>query len=255
MSRPSIRISIPKPCHEQWDDMTATDRGAFCQSCQTEVIDFSTMTDREVVEYLSKNKTGCGRFRNDQLKTNLTIPEVHNGLFKWKALLLGILPFLGAKTLEALPQRKTYSFFQSVGDNKQAIDTAQIKPVPIDSFITFSGKITDEKGEGIIQAGICLLDSDGRSTQTGVLTDIDGNYILAIPKDQRGKSLSIQISSVGYSTQIVKAVRATENRIINAKLEVNTTCFTVGIMINIPRTPAQKIRYWFRHTFSIKHKQ
>lgn len=101
MSRPSIHISITKPCHEQWDTMTATERGAFCQSCQTEVIDFSIMTDREVVEYLSKNKTGCGRFRNDQLNTNLTIPSMEKGLFKWKALLLGFLSFISIKNLVA----------------------------------------------------------------------------------------------------------------------------------------------------------
>ena len=254
MSRPSIHISIPKPCHEQWDSMTATGQGAFCQSCQTEVIDFSTMTDREVVEYLSKNKTGCGRFRNDQLNTKLSIPSVENGMFKWRALLLGILPFFGAKTLEAVPQQKTYSLIQSINYNEQPTDTAQIKPQAIDSFITFSGRITDEKGEGLINARICLLDSADKPTQTGVLTDIDGNYILAIPKDKRGKSLSIQISYIGYSTQILKGISATEKRIINAKLEENTHTMTLGIMIYTPRTPAQKMRYWFRHTFRIRHK-
>ena len=101
MSRPGIHITIPTPCHESWDSMDATERGAFCHSCQKEVIDFSAMTDREVIEYLEKHKTGCGRFRKDQLDTNLTIPKLDNGIFRWRALFLGLVSLISVKNLFA----------------------------------------------------------------------------------------------------------------------------------------------------------
>jgi len=107
MSRTSIHISIPKPCHEGWENMDATERGAFCHSCQKEVIDFSAMTDREVIEYLGKHKTGCGRFREDQVDTRLTLPRLDNGFLKWKALFLGLLPFVSVKAFSLPDQEKT----------------------------------------------------------------------------------------------------------------------------------------------------
>jgi len=151
MSGPSIHISIAKPCHEQWDGMTATERGAFCQSCQTEVIDFSTMTDREVVEYLSKNKTGCGRFRNDQLNTKLSIPSVENGMFKWRALLLGILSFFSLKNVIA-----------------QTTSKAHINQTPLSIKDTSSDKIRDT----IALTEIIVVDTHKRDMTTEMVGNI-----------------------------------------------------------------------------------
>ncbi|MBS1595356.1 MAG: hypothetical protein JST90_13650 [Bacteroidetes bacterium] len=48
-----LHLTIPTPCHERWDDMTATERGAFCHSCSKEVIDFSAMTDSELLSFFA----------------------------------------------------------------------------------------------------------------------------------------------------------------------------------------------------------
>jgi len=60
---------IPTPCHEDWDNMTPRDKGRFCASCSKQVVDFSLMSDQQVLNYF-KNATGnvCGRFANDQLQ-------------------------------------------------------------------------------------------------------------------------------------------------------------------------------------------
>jgi hypothetical protein len=137
MSRPSIYISIPKPCHEGWDNMDMTERGAFCHSCHKEVIDFSAMTDREVVEYLSKHQTGCGRFRTDQLDTKLTIPQVENGVFRWKVLLLSILPFISIRSF-ARPSVAAPIEMCTVLDKKDSISKSKHEPVEL-SEITITG--------------------------------------------------------------------------------------------------------------------
>lgn len=64
-----MRISIPKPCHENWNDMTPEQQGAFCKVCNKVVVDFSAMSDEEVIAYLEQKKEEktCGRFRTSQL--------------------------------------------------------------------------------------------------------------------------------------------------------------------------------------------
>ena len=66
-----LKISIPSPCHENLSLMDKTENGKFCLSCQKEVIDFTKMTDEEIVLYFDKKKSGtaklCGTFRADQV--------------------------------------------------------------------------------------------------------------------------------------------------------------------------------------------
>ena len=43
-------LHIPEPCHEQWDKMSPAQQGRFCQQCSKTVVDFSTMTDQQVLK-------------------------------------------------------------------------------------------------------------------------------------------------------------------------------------------------------------
>ncbi|MEI9944545.1 MAG: T9SS type A sorting domain-containing protein [Chitinophagaceae bacterium] len=72
-----LHLSIPKPCHENWDTMTTIEKGKFCGSCQKQVVDFSSMSDREVAVFFKKKSTGsvCGRFMQDQLDRTIDIPR------------------------------------------------------------------------------------------------------------------------------------------------------------------------------------
>ena len=73
----NFQISIPTPCHERWEEFTPTSTGGFCGSCQKNVIDFSGMSDSQLVAYFrdlpTDNQHICGRFRNDQLQKNYDI--------------------------------------------------------------------------------------------------------------------------------------------------------------------------------------
>ncbi|MES2130946.1 MAG: hypothetical protein V4506_01275 [Bacteroidota bacterium] len=62
-------ISIKKPCHENWEDMTPNQQGAFCGKCVKTVIDFSTKSLEEIKDFFSGNQEQkvCGRFEEDQL--------------------------------------------------------------------------------------------------------------------------------------------------------------------------------------------
>ncbi len=73
-----ISIAIENPCHEDWNRMTPETQGRFCNSCEKIVIDFSEMSDSEILQFFNKPKTEkiCGRFKSEQLiqKTESTTP-------------------------------------------------------------------------------------------------------------------------------------------------------------------------------------
>lgn len=60
------RITIPEPCHEDWDKMIPNDNGRFCESCSKNVVDFTTMLPEEIQHFfiLNQNKSICGRIKN-----------------------------------------------------------------------------------------------------------------------------------------------------------------------------------------------
>ncbi len=72
-----IQLSIPTPCHEDWNKMTPNQQGRFCGSCAKTVVDFSAMTDAQLIGYFEnlKNENVCGRVYPDQLNRDLQKPE------------------------------------------------------------------------------------------------------------------------------------------------------------------------------------
>src|SRR5689334_19624498 len=94
MSNP-IQIRIPEPCHENWHNMTPTEQGRFCGSCQKTVVDFTLMTDNELLNYFSKtSQHTCGRFSGDQLNKDLkptVIKKRYTWAYVWNLILATML--------------------------------------------------------------------------------------------------------------------------------------------------------------------
>jgi hypothetical protein len=80
----TLQLQVPKPCHENWNNMTNQEKGRFCSSCQKMVVDFSLMSDQQIINYFS-NQTGkiCGRLHTNQLNRTLTIPQQRKWSFKY----------------------------------------------------------------------------------------------------------------------------------------------------------------------------
>ena len=72
-----LQLSIPEPCHENWQQMTPTDQGRFCNACAKEVVDLSMMTDTEVLNYFTRltHEKVCGRALPSQLDRTITRPK------------------------------------------------------------------------------------------------------------------------------------------------------------------------------------
>ena len=65
----NCQISIPKPCHEDWNAMNPNNEGKFCNSCSKTVVDFTKMSKEEIHTYFKLKSTGntCGHFYASQL--------------------------------------------------------------------------------------------------------------------------------------------------------------------------------------------
>jgi len=56
-------IGINEPCSENWNTMSPTDKGAFCQKCATQVYDFTNKSNEEIKQTLRLliGQPVCGR--------------------------------------------------------------------------------------------------------------------------------------------------------------------------------------------------
>lgn len=75
-----FKISIPKPCHEDWNAMNPKNDGRFCSSCEKTVVDFTKMEVAEIKEYFSAHREEkvCGQFNTIHITT--PIPRFHQML-------------------------------------------------------------------------------------------------------------------------------------------------------------------------------
>jgi hypothetical protein len=244
MKNHNIHIAIPQPCHEAWENMDATQRGAFCHSCQTQVIDFSAMTDREVIEHLEKYKTACGRFRGDQVNKKLTVAQIKNGFLKWRAVVLSILSLGAVKAvMAALPHRADMSQYDEArrrpadSASKLQPDTSNLKQIQhLDEHINadsieIQGTVLNEMGEKIKGAIIVLMDSMDSKMIVAAKSDSTGKFTLQIDK-QTDKNRTLQLWS-RYGDQ--RSKRTALNRDASQKVTLILDEYTPIMMGKIAR--------------------
>ena len=79
-------LTVPEPCHENWEAMTPEDKGRFCMACQKTVVDFTDKTDRELgLFFKKKTEAVCGRFNTSQLDKVLAVPPQPLPFLKYAA--------------------------------------------------------------------------------------------------------------------------------------------------------------------------
>jgi hypothetical protein len=91
-----LKISIPTPCHEDWNKMIPDETGRHCSSCAKSVVDFTGMSDEEVKHFFlnKKEERVCGRFKQTQLQQ--IVIELPKNIFSiqmplWKKFLAACL--------------------------------------------------------------------------------------------------------------------------------------------------------------------
>ncbi len=205
-----INISIPKPCHENWEAMTAVDKGKFCASCQKKVHDFTKASDREIVNAFRENENLCGRFLNTQLDRDIINSNEKSSV--WLATTAALVSLIGVGTNEAIAQEPVKT---EQTDRRVILG----KPAPPKPQLEVSGIVKDPSGP-LPGASIVI-----KGTSISAETDFDGNFKL---KARAGDVLVINF--IGYETLEYKVID--ENR-INVNLTMSSA--VLGEMV-ITRT-------------------
>ncbi len=164
----SITLSLPQSCAEQWSNFTPTTQGGWCGSCKKEVVDFTNMTDEEVIHYFSKtNSNTCGRFYKNQLKSYDVVPvhPIKPGWAFLRAGMLGMFLALASTSASAFPpvQMITQSNEFNASAWRQALP-------PSATFLT--GTVTTAE-EGTPLAGVNIV---LKGTTVGTITDEHGKF-------------------------------------------------------------------------------
>lgn len=189
-------ISIPTPCHENWDNMTTQEQGRHCAKCNIVVKDFTSMSNEEILNYLQKN-TGhvCGRVREEQLPItpNLLSDKLKKFVY---ALALIFLPFI---PINSFSQDKAITETNAIS-NTGGID----------------GTIFNQKGQTIPFA-LIIASQDG--VQKGAAkTDLNGNFKI---KPLEAGTYKLEITQLGYNKLEVTPILIKSETILTMDFTIN----------------------------------
>lgn len=182
-----IQLSIPTPCHENWQGMTPNEQGRFCSSCQKTVVDFTNMTDSQIITFFKEPKASvCGRLHPDQMDRDIVQPAKR-------------LPWIRHFFTMAIP-----AFLWSLKSSGQTTRIGRVAPVAScapafkgDTIITPATKITDPGRSLQGMAGELMIRTETISEITGQVIDTEGQPLPYASVQLKGEKRYVQADSTG----------------------------------------------------------
>ena len=200
-----FKLYIPEPCHEDWQQMSPTQKGKFCASCQKEVIDFTKLSAIEIARKTKNATQLCGRFTSTQLEQEY-ISASQNSLSR-----LGIALGLGSIIAVAQP-----SFAQEEKPDKIEVHQLQGEvalTTQANDSIIINGIVIDE--ESLPLPGVNVLQQNSsNSTQT----DFDGKFSIKISEEDFGKEVFLEFLYIGFEQEQVKINNSERVQLIKLRL-------------------------------------
>jgi hypothetical protein len=179
--------------------MTTTQQGRFCESCKKEVIDFTALSDQQILKRMNSSANICGRVEAGQLERNLVRNGHSNVIFRhaWKFL---VPTFFFSKGVTG----------QMLTGKVARVDTNRITPHPskdtvlismvgglrritTEKYYTIAGAITDSVTQEIVLNARIIINGKG------VNTDKEGRYLLR--SKTTASIINIGIAATGYITK------------------------------------------------------
>jgi hypothetical protein len=171
------------PCSYGWNNMTPADKGKHCAQCDKVVLDFTSMTDEQLLHFLLKHKNVCGHFNKSQLNKTISIQGPQNfKIPQWPAIAAMLVAGLFSVGPQLHAQKQTGS-----NGNVAVAQPLKVYPrnsnekyVEKDSVVTIKIKVVDSKHKKILP---------GANVTLGGI----GNYVA----DEKGHfSLTVQVSKL-----------------------------------------------------------
>jgi hypothetical protein len=192
-----LNLQIPEACHEDWNTMLPDQQGKFCLSCQKKVIDFTSMSDRQLIEFFKNHKgSTCGRFNSDQLERDILIPQKKIPWLRYFfqfTLPAFLLSLKASGQSPSLVKTKAVTVIET--KDKQTMGLPVVGDTIIHKSKSVQGVVKDEKGQPIPGASVMI-----KGTKKGVAADTLGRFAI---KDLPMPAV-LTISAVGYYLQELK---------------------------------------------------
>jgi hypothetical protein len=220
-------------------------QGRHCLSCEKTVVDFTAMTDAELINFFSNKKDNvCGRFTTEQLDRDILIPKKKIHWLKYffqfalPAFLLSIKPsskLFGQQqktqaTIEPIKKVNTDTIIEKVIPKNSTINITQINN-NIDEMlsgtvgvvyitkrtkpqkIVLSGNVVNESGQPIPYASVLI-----KGTTIGTACDEKGIFNLYVPN----KSKELVVSSVGMEQKevAIKSINKSEPIVLKLNTDI-----------------------------------
>ncbi len=183
-----VYISIDTPCHEDWNAMTPTAQGAYCKSCNKQVIDFTRKTENEIYDIVTQSGTNlCGRFTQFQLEQPVRKTEIKNGILNWRAIAASLATLATVADIKEAKAQIVLKEAPALCPVKTPFDTAdhRIQGIVID----------EETKEPLIGATVWL-----KNAKLGVATDEAGKFCFNLNVAEHRNDI-IEIRYLAHDTQ------------------------------------------------------
>lgn len=179
----AITIRIPEPCNENWDKMTPSEKGKHCAVCEKEVIDFTAHTKEQLYKQVTSGSNMCGRFRQDQLNTRISLHRNPGRSFaQYAASLLVPAALFSTRDISA----QTDDTFVSLG--KPVLVEMPVKAYDSLGIGSLSRKL-DKKSPTLLTITGIVTENNGplpgaiitvKGTVRQVQSDFDGKYTIEV---------------------------------------------------------------------------
>ncbi|MCF8424851.1 MAG: carboxypeptidase-like regulatory domain-containing protein [Bacteroidia bacterium] len=197
MTRQNYILKIDNPCGQEWTSMTKTDFGKFCSNCSKTVVDFTQLTDNEVLQIVKQNSGKlCGRLTQDQLNRALELYKPTN-TSRFHKILAGLLLVGTSENLPATDHQKLQNEIVTNIDNKKTnSEPLEIKSTPTTDSLKniVKGMVVDSKTKEPLPFATIII----KGTKTGTTTDMNGKFKLFIPDSLLADKIYLIMNYVGY---------------------------------------------------------
>lgn len=247
----STRLTIPSPCTQSWQAMTPDQQGRFCTHCQKTVVDFTAMTDAQVLAHIEQTGgPGCGRFRTDQISRTLT-PSTAGKPGRWQWLGVLLSGWLSSQLVQAqsVTDKRVGGTFVPVlvrsADRHNLVDTTAQGLMP-DGTMILKGRVIDTVSRAPITGATVVIEN----TVYGTTTDSTGAFRLTGPAINLDSTIQLVASSIAYTNQELTLTAYMAGQPLLFALREDTESLngviSVGEYVVTKPTLWRRIRNWFR---------
>lgn len=209
----NLQLTIPKPCHENWNKMQPEEKGRFCQSCAKTVIDFTKSSEAEISQYFHENNSikTCGRFKREQLKSiTIEIPKtlIYKPISFRKAFLLALFITMGTTLFSCKDENNTV---HRLGEIVVVEDSISNKKDTLINVVNKADSLI-EKGKVKCETNILNLNHNTKPTMGIIeIEPIITGEIIMTPSNEKPET--INLNKIYNAAEVEKVPTFSNNEI------------------------------------------